>query len=67
MTPDQLRAYGEALFGPRWQTDLARTLAVSDRTIRYWLAGAKPLPDGVHDDIQRLIAERRMMLRQLSR
>lgn len=67
MTPADLRTYGEALFGPRWQSDMARALSVSDRTIRYWLAGNKPLPDGVHHDIQRLIAERRKTLRQLSR
>lgn len=67
MTPADLRLYGEALFGPRWQTDLARALEVSDRTIRYWLSGRKPIPDGAEQDIQRLAAERQKVLRQLSR
>ena len=29
-----LQEVGEALFGPRWQTNVARELKVSDRTVR---------------------------------
>jgi hypothetical protein len=45
MTPTTLRAVGEALYGPRWQCELARELAVADRTIRRWAAGTSPIPD----------------------
>ena len=34
---------GEVLFGPRWQTDLAKALSVSDRTMRRW-ASADEIP-----------------------
>ena len=39
MTAAHIREAGEALFGPRFQTDLARLLGVSDRTVRRWCAG----------------------------
>jgi len=39
MTPATLRTAGEALYGPRWQSALARDLGVSDRTMRRWVAG----------------------------
>lgn len=34
-----IRRIGEALYGSRWQTDIARKLGVSNRAVRYWLAG----------------------------
>ena len=39
MTPEELRSIGEKLYGPRWQTKLARALPVSPRSVRYWLSG----------------------------
>lgn len=52
------RRTGEALFGPRWQSDMARELGVSDRTIRDWLSGAADVPRGVYGDLFRLVVER---------
>lgn len=65
MTPADLRRYGEALYGPRWQTSLARALDVSDRTMRYWLAGRHQPPEGVERDIRALVAQKRNELRGL--
>ena len=53
-----LRDAGEALYGPRWQSDLARDLGVAGRTIRRWLAGADDMPPGVALDLWRLCGER---------
>ena len=39
MTAAHIREAGEALFGPRFQSDLARLLGVSDRTVRRWCQG----------------------------
>jgi len=45
MTTDLLREVGEALYGSRWQSDLARALGVTDRTVRRWAAGEwQPAP-----------------------
>lgn len=47
-----LAACGEALFGPRWQSEIARLLRVNDRTVRYWVAGTNPIPPGVWGEIK---------------
>ncbi len=43
MTPAELASLGEKLYGPRWQTNLARALPVSTRTVRYWLSGKRQI------------------------
>lgn len=60
-----LRDLGEALYGPRWQSDLSRDLAVSDRTMRRWVAGSDDLPSGVAADLLRLCNERLKILSDL--
>ncbi len=49
---------GEALYGPRWQSELARDLSVSDRTVRRWAAGTSEVPAGLYLDLLRLTQER---------
>lgn len=58
MTPDLLRSTGEALYGPRWQSELARALCISDRTVRRWLAGTVPIPPGLTRDLEVLCNKR---------
>lgn len=67
MTPSILRAVGEALYGPRWQCELARELCVSDRTMRRWSAGTHEIPPAVRDDLLAIVARRRDELRALDR
>lgn len=57
-----LARVGAALYGRQWQCELARALDVSDRSVRYWLAGAHPIPRGVWADLLRAIADRRTAL-----
>lgn len=59
MTRDQLRQAGEALFGPHWQSPLARALGMSDRHMRRLASGEAPITEGMAADIRRLLAERR--------
>ena len=58
MTPSTLRAAGEALYGPRWQCELAREIDVADRTVRRWLDGTHAIPPGVALDLVQLLHER---------
>lgn len=45
MTPDELRIFGETLFGAwGWQTKLAKTLRVDGSTVRRWISGASEIP-----------------------
>ncbi len=54
---------GTALYGERWQTDLARDLGLSDgRRIRQWLSGDRPIPDGVLDDLVKLLTNRTLVI-----
>lgn len=61
MSADLVQAVGVALYGPRWQTELARDLDVSDRTVRRWVSG-DDVPAGVTADLRRLCEARRQAL-----
>lgn len=58
MNNELLQKVGQALYGERWQTDLARALDVSDRTVRRWVAGSDEPRPGVYVDLLRLVVER---------
>jgi hypothetical protein len=62
-----LNAFGTALYGPRYQRELAAALGVNERTMRRWVAGDYPPPEGVLADLRKLAAERVRELRELSR
>ncbi|MBX3482562.1 hypothetical protein [Phenylobacterium sp.] len=66
MTDNLLTATGEALYGPRWQSDLARDLGVSDRTMRRWAAGDDTPRPGVYADLLRLTQARATALSALA-
>lgn len=59
MTSDNLiTRIGQALWGPRWQTEMARALDVSKDSVQDWRQGrARPRP-GVYADLL-VIAQRR--------
>lgn len=45
MTPEELRAIGEQLFGTwGWQTKIAKALRVDGSTVRRWISGATAIP-----------------------
>lgn len=50
---------GEALYGPRFQRELAEALGVNERTMRRWVAGEFEPPDSLKADLLRLLKERR--------
>lgn len=57
MTPADLSSLGERLYGPRWQTKLARVLPVSTRTIRYWLSGKRKIRPIIAERIKSLLSD----------
>lgn len=57
---------GEALYGPQWQSALARDLGISDRTMRRWVAGTSEPPAGLYADLLRLTQERAAQLDSLA-
>lgn len=60
-----LVAVGQALYGTRWQSELARALGVSDRTVRGWISGRMEPRQGVYRDLLDLVRQRRDALSPL--
>ncbi len=65
MSAPLLEKAGQALYGPRWQTELARIVGVSDRTMRRWLASPHDIPVGVWRDIDAALLERGMAIERV--
>lgn len=61
------RDAGRALYGPRWQSDLARDLQVSDRTVRRWDAGSHDVPLTVWAELRALLKARGLALATVRR
>ncbi len=59
---EALALAGEALYGPRWQSDLARDIGVSDRTMRRWVAGTDTPRSGVIADVLGRVRARQAVL-----
>ena len=66
MSTKLLHDVGAGLYGPRWQSDLARDLGTSIRTIQRWSAGATDVPAGIWIDLHRLVIERQSDLDQIA-
>lgn len=58
MSPDLLRETGEALFGSRWQTELAEALGINDRTLRRWHSGQNTCPPWLAEELAAICKER---------
>jgi len=58
MSGPTIQEIGEALFGPRWQSELARALEMSDRHMRRLAAGEAPLTPGIMADVRKVAVER---------
>ena len=57
MTPDEVRAMGEQLYGGHWQAKLAEALPVSARSVRHWLSGKHKVSPLVAARIKSLLKE----------
>jgi hypothetical protein len=51
---------GELLYGPNWQTDIARDLGVNARLVRFWAAGKRKIPDRVLEELPGILKRRAM-------
>jgi DNA-binding transcriptional regulator YiaG len=44
LTPAELARRAAALYGPEWQSQMARRIRVDARTVRRWAAGDRTIP-----------------------
>ncbi len=59
MTPALLAEIGAALYGETsWKTPLAADLGVAMRTISRWENGDFTIPEGIRDELARLLRRR---------
>ena len=65
MTPKTLRHVGEALYGPRWASDLSRDLGVALRTVQRWRVGDRGIPATLSDDLRALLQARQIKISDL--
>lgn len=56
MTPTELRAIGESIYGPHWQSPLACALGVSARALQRWANGQNTIPAGIAANLATLDA-----------
>ena len=67
MSADLLHEAGAILYGPRWQSEIARDLGVNDRTVRRWLDGSSRVPDGIWPELHTLLKARGMAMASVRR
>lgn len=58
MPDPSITTIGEALYGSRWTTELARAIGVSDRYVRMLASGARPMTDALRDELLALSVRR---------
>ncbi len=66
MTPSRLSEIGQALFGGRWKTPLARALGVQYLTVLNWSAGRRRIKPTRAAEIEALLARRRSEIEALT-
>lgn len=64
--PNLITQYGRALYGARWQSLMADDLCVNERTVRRWASGEYDPPDGVWDDLRKLVRAKIAELRAIA-
>lgn len=57
MTIDELKMYGQALFGSAWQSQLARALDIDRRNVQKWMA-RESVPVYVDREIAKILKDR---------
>lgn len=65
--PDVLQRVGWALYGNNWQSPLARDLGISDRSMRYMLAGERIIHEGFVADLMKVVEARGAELHEIGK
>lgn len=65
MTKEELHTIGRALYGLKWQEELARNIINLDgveldsRRVRQWACGARPVPTWILPELKKLAQKRK--------
>lgn len=72
ITKDQLHAIGRALYGLKWQEELARNIINLDgveldsRRVRQWACGARPVPAWLLPELKALVQKRMQEIQEIN-
>ena len=64
MTTEQLQKAGQLLYGDQWQSNLARSLSVDDRTVRRWASGESAIKQSIANEIIELLKNNQSEINQ---
>ena len=64
MTIEQLERAGRLLYGDLWQSNLARSLSVDDRTVRRWASGESAIKQSIANEIIELLKNNQSEINQ---
>lgn len=57
MTPEQFRATGRLIFGPKWKGKLARALVMDKRVVQRYASGDVAIPGSIIPELRKLQTE----------
>ena len=72
MTKEQFIEIGSALFGSKWQEELARNIINLDgveldsRRVRQWACGARPVPAWLLPELKALVQKRMQEIQEIN-
>lgn len=66
MNVQLLHDVGAALYGPRWQSELAAALGVSVRTVQRWASGKNAVPSWLSVKLAESVSGKLQVLEKLS-
>ena len=64
MNTEQLQQAGRLLYGDQWQSNLARSLSVDDRTVRRWVSGGSAIKQSIANDVMQLLKNNQHQINQ---
>lgn len=67
ISAETLARVGRALFGDQWQTPLARALDMSERSVRFMLAGDRGISAGIVADLVTILEARGAELAEVAK
>ena len=64
MNINQIQQAGRLLYGDLWQSNLARSLSVDDRTVRRWASGESAIKQSIANEIIELLKNNQSQINQ---
>lgn len=64
MDISDLKIYGEALFGEKWQSQLSKKLGINRVVVQNWIKGRTKIPSYLNEELFQLLTEKSFFVNQ---